>query len=389
MSTQHTKHLTTLDALTRHIAQTNTSEDWPEDWLLEQSADKIRQNFGHNMGALQNKAAFIFTEIDNINQATTRNAGLLDDWHSSDAPSLYALTCYALDTLTPNAAPDLYQAALTSALLGSVTSALPYHNNLHYAKVLIQTLRLACAHNHIFQGTADALAHDDIVWLIIAACLHDIGHDGTGNTVRGIHKPSHLEQRSLNIALPRLTALGFDAASPEITRLCAMIIATDVTPIDDPASPARQMKAAYRAHMISAHDSNAPLNLDPALSVLEHDKKASLMALLLHEADLATSSGLTYAITARETILIHKEQNLPPPRPQHIVNFLKHICQRKVLSDAGQKIYAANLARIYAQAQHETDNGNEKLTITCTAPSSKHTQEKTKTTSPDQDDAIN
>ncbi|HCQ70996.1 MAG: hypothetical protein CL570_02980 [Alphaproteobacteria bacterium] len=363
MCPNHTHHITALNTLAQHLTKTPSAHNWPEDWLTLQSAQKIESTFAGDMAALNANADFIFTEIDNISHATTLNAALFDQWHQTGAPSLYALTCYALDRLALPIAPDLKQAALLSALLGSITNTLPYHNNMHYAKVLVQTLRLIIAHNHIFADTTNALGDNETIWMIIAACLHDVGHDGTGNTVRGIHKPSRLEQRSLDIALPQLETLGFDRGSHEMRRLIAMIIATDVTPIDDPSSPARQMKAAYRAHML-AGSADSPLNLDASLSILEHDKKASLMALLLHEADLATSSGLTYAVTARETILIHQEHHLPPARPQHIVGFLKHICQRKVLSDAAQKIYAANLARIYARAEQDTENGNEKLEIT-------------------------
>ena len=46
-------------------------------------------------------------------------------------------------------------------------------------------------------------------------------------------------------------------------------------------------------------------------------------------------------------------------RPSQVVDFLDQICQRRFLSDAGQKLYAANLARIYSLAEQDVANGDE------------------------------
>jgi hypothetical protein len=45
--------------------------------------------------------------------------------------------------------------------------------------------------------------------------------------------------------------------------------------------------------------------------------------------------------------------------PQDVIDFLNQICQRHILSDAGQRLYAANLARIYALAEEDVKLGNQ------------------------------
>lgn len=360
MATHTHDHKHTLQSLTELILSTDTGDEWPANWLVQQSSDKVIAHLDADISQLETTAAFLFERTDNISEATEVNEALLRQWHTGDAPSLCALACFALDRLTPDLAPDVYQSCLLAALLGSVTNPLPYHNNLHYTKVLLQLLRMIRAHNNLYEATSYELSQNEIAWLMIAACMHDLGHDGTGNTVRGMHTRSRTELHSLAIFTPYVAALGFDTQAEEILDLSAIILGTDVTPVGDPGSPAMQMKAAYRSHVTDEAHKN-PLHLDEPLNRLEHDKKLSLMALLLHEADLATSAGLTYEISQFETILIHKEHKLPPARPQHVIAFLKNICQRKFLSDAGQKLYAANLARIYARAQHAMESGNEKL----------------------------
>ena len=47
--------------------------------------------------------------------------------------------------------------------------------------------------------------------------------------------------------------------------------------------------------------------------------------------------------------------------PNQIIDFLNQICQRQFITDSGQRLYAANLARIHALAEEDVRNGNHAL----------------------------
>ena len=149
---------------------------------------------------------------------------------------------------------------------------------------------------------------------------------------------------------------GLDAKSLQAIK--TMVLCTDVTPIGDPASPNRQMKAAYALHYHPGAFKTVALNLSKDLACLEDDPALVQMCLLLHEEDIATSAGLNYHMTQWETILFRMELNKQDACPQHIVDFLDHTCQRRFFSDAGKRLYSANIARIYALAEDAVKSGN-------------------------------
>ncbi|MGB0720286.1 MAG: hypothetical protein ACPGRX_07420, partial [Bdellovibrionales bacterium] len=141
--------------------------------------------------------------------------------------------------------------------------------------------------------------------------------------------------------------------------LKVMLLTTDVSPLGDPTNPAGQMKAAYRYHFLGEHSRTHALNLSDDLAVLEKDPSLTTMCLILHEADLAPSAGLTYAMTQYETALFRAEIVGDAGKPSHVVDFLDQICGRRMLSDAGQKLFATNMARIYALAEQDMKDGDE------------------------------
>ncbi|MFP4314434.1 MAG: hypothetical protein ACLFR0_08925, partial [Alphaproteobacteria bacterium] len=138
-----------------------------------------------------------------------------------------------------------------------------------------------------------------------------------------------------------------------------MLLCTDVTPFNDPGNAVNQAKAAYRFHFLSgARGMSSRLNLEEELKILEECPSAAAMALMLHEADIATSAGLHYNITKYETGLLREEIADGIALPAHVLDFLNDICNRQMLSEVGQQLYAANMARIYALAEDDLRNGN-------------------------------
>ncbi len=272
------------------------------------------------------------------------------------APSLIAMAVAMIDEFDI-AQPDNMHLVLMSATLGSLDLELPYHNNLHFRKVALQLMRLIQVHNSIYGETSKALNEDEIAVMLAAACIHDLEHDGKGNTLKGVHEPCRLEIQSYIIAEPFFKECGATQEALDMIKL--MLLCTDVSPLGEQTNPMNQMKAAYRSHFMEEQSKIAKLNLSDDLKLLETDPKAALMSCMLQEADIATSGGLSYAVTQYETALYRKEMGFDDARPQHILDFLKDVCQRRFLTDAGQKLFAANMARIYALAEKGVAEGDE------------------------------
>ncbi len=303
------------------------------------------------------KHDFIFPTHQNAGGGTPGLSAYLRSWHvMGEVPSLVSLTIAACEKFEITS-PDHVQILLMAAVLGDVENDLPYHSNTHFKKVLLQLIRLIAVHNSIYGGTARALNVEQIAIALVGGCIHDLGHDGLGNTVKGVFYPGRLERQSYDFALPYLKAAG--AQEELLSVLKAIILTTDVTPLGDVTNPMHQMKAAYRFHFLGEKEQHTTLNLSDDWSVFEQDAMLTLMACLLQEADIATSAGVDYSVTQYETCILMEEVGSNEARPAHVLSFLEKVCQRRFLSDAGQKLFGANLARIYALAEEADQNGNE------------------------------
>ncbi len=274
------------------------------------------------------------------------------------APSLMAMATVMIDEFTITQ-PDNRHIVLMAATLGGLELELPYHNNLHFRKVTLQLMRLIQVHNDIYGETSKSLTEDEITLLLASACIHDLEHDGRGNTIKGVHEPCRLEIQSYVIAEPFLKAVGASDEGLETMKL--LLLCTDVSPLGEPTNPISQMKAAYRYHFMGDDSKISSLNLSEDIKALEANAKATLMACLLQEADIATSGGLSYEVTQYETALYRREIGFRDACPKHIVDFLDAVCQRRFLTDAGQKLFAANMARIYALSEKAVTEGNEEF----------------------------
>jgi len=327
---------------------------------LELTIERLCESLPADCEAMRSISPLIFAGDKPYDEDSASHADLLKTWaQQGTAPHLPSFCIEAVSQLSLSLTRDLECALMMACVLGEIPNDLPYHNNMHVRKVMWQLLRLISAHNHIMQDTAYELQPRQIALLMMAAAVHDYGHDGRGNIIKGVLEPSRLERLSLDGALPLLKAAGLDEPA-YLNALNVMVLGTDVSPPEDPANPMKQMKAAYRHHFHGEYP-DSPLNLDEELKPLERDKMMALMSLLLHEADIATSAGLNYEITQYETFLLHEELGRPAPRPSDIIAFLNQICQRRFLSHAGQELYAANMARILALAEEDLAAGDHEF----------------------------
>lgn len=336
-----------------HILSSLASVLDPQKTALE----AVTARFSGDLEVLSARKDDIFPGNKTIS-AIEAGADLLRHWHEQgQAPALAALCALACDHLGVRR-PDLVPAIIVAAVLGEGACENPYHNTLHFKKVLLQVIRLISVHNAIFAGTSRALGEEEMAMLLIAACIHDLGHDGLGNTIKGQLIQYRLERASFDLARPYLIAAGY-ADERELAELELLLLSTDVSPLGDPTSPMRQMKTAYRHHFMDEGRRHEKLNLSTELVMLETNPDLCQLALMLHEADIATSAGLSYEITQYETAILRDEIGADDARPSHVIDFLNQICQRQFLGDAARKLYAANMARIYALAEQDMKAGDE------------------------------
>lgn len=349
------KMLNGARAVIESLAGKNT---WPDAILLEHALDQSTLSLGEHLKTLSQKGGILLQSDGNAEQMASDMEVLLKEWHiDKNPPSLLAMCVFLLDFLDLKPDPDDANMVIISAILGQVQNDVPYHSDMHFRKVLSQTMRVIVSHNGTYKDMERALSVKEICRLISAACIHDLGHDGQGNWVKGVHHEGRAEKMSFELAKPFLRSAGCDVET--LNALYVMLLTTDVSPLDDPGNPMMQMKAAYRYHYMGESKKAHTLNLSTDIRILEKDDRLSQLCLFLHEADIATSAGITYDVTKFETVLLMEEFGRERAHPSQVVDFLNQICQRRFLSEAGQKLYAAPLARIYAQAEEDMRNGDE------------------------------
>lgn len=347
-----------LAALSDFFEQHDFASPWLEKNAILQSVGDMRATLERDLAYLEKKASFIFSFAGELDSQTRKTVELFRDFTiGGQCPSLAALSVFAMKHFDVRD-EKLRKLVLGASILGEVENPQPYHSNMHFRKVTFQIMRMIAVYNDIYDGTSRAFDERDIALLLATACIHDFGHDGKGNTIKGIYIPHRLEQNSYDLAAPVFRALGYDDEKG-LAMIHLMLICTDVTPFKDAGNAVGQAKAAYRHHFLGGNNKLESLNLDGELEELEDSPASAAMTLMMHEADIATSAGLHYDITKYETGLLMKEIADGEARPEHVINFLNDICNRQMLSEVGQQLYAANMARIYALAEDDLKSGNK------------------------------
>ena len=95
------------------------------------------------------------------------------------------------------------------------------------------------------------------------------------------------------------------------------------------------------------------------LRLFEDNPKLAVMAMLLHEADIATSAGLTYGQSKAETINIMEERGLKTAGPKVLLRFLIEQLDGRMMTPAGQVLFAGQMASIMQQANDDAGAGIE------------------------------
>ncbi len=306
-----------------------------QDPSIKKSALKITENFEDDYGL--------------VRELLDRK-GFIEHYTAGHGfPSLGAIGAAGCEILNLNISPDMDAALMMAGVLGEIENNLPYHNNAHFRKVMLQLLCIVSVHRTIDHNRAQNISDKNIATMIIAACIHDFNHDGAGSDVYNL---GAMEQKSFDAARPYFARLD----KITLSDINIMLLCTDVNSGEGKDSLMNQMKAAYASHFIPGAPKN--FHLDDRLLRLKDDRILSLMCLLLHEADIATSAGINYEITKSETGLYAAEIGQPPARPSHIIGFFEGICGGAMMSNAARSLYGDCMQKIYAQAQADMMAGD-------------------------------
>lgn len=209
----------------------------------------------------------------------------------------------------------------------------PYHGNRHFLEVFCFALALGM----------DALRHgeatsEDLTHLLTAALIHDYKHDGKNNGAGENHVQFRLEDIAYLAAEPHLIKAGASSRDLRIIRL--LVRATDVSKSSPTAtSPAASLKNYLRDFDATVH---------PALDDLRRFGKIDL-AMMMHDADLASGTSLSHAFSMENGTLLAKENGWATD-PESVTKdqkfFLEHIFEKQAFSRAGRHCLSRNQNRI-------------------------------------------
>jgi hypothetical protein len=210
----------------------------------------------------------------------------------------------------------------------------PYHNCQHFCEVLLSALYLSLL---------AALAPREQAQLLLAALVHDFHHDGRGNK----DAPFRLEKLAIAAARPYLQAAG--VTEDERARIAAIVMATEIS-VGVPFG-----RQCYRYFFEGGN--SPPANAGDLPKMLAQDARLALQAVLLTEADVLPSVGLTvdYAELTQENLSREWGRSL---NAADKLFFLENVFQDFVVG----RFFSPNLEKIKrAMARHPSlRDGNDR-----------------------------
>jgi len=270
-------------------------------------------------------------------------------------PSMTAMIAHAIEEFGLDPAAPVVKAAFLAAIFGEIPNDLQYHGNEHYRKVLFHSIRLVSTHNRIFRDTNRAFNPDQIAELLTGSCVHDLGHAGGDNMREGVYTPGQMEQYALNIAKPYFRALG--VGDDSIGDIETIVFCTDITFFAGDNSPCIRMKKIYKHYFWEDHREDVTMMMMGKLRRYEDRPRLVLMAMILHEADVATSAGLSYEQTMKETINIMEERGIKTAGPRTVIAFLREQLGETMFTEAAKQLYGGVMSEVIKKAEKDIERG--------------------------------
>ncbi len=206
----------------------------------------------------------------------------------------------------------------------------PYHNARHFCDVLLSALYLSLLAR---------LPPREQAQLLVSAMVHDFHHDGTSNA----NVPFRLERIAAEAATPYLDAAG--VSPDERARIAAMVFATEVP---------TGTRFARECHLHFAGTGPRPSlsGVPEPLAALAGDARLALQAVILGEADVLPSAGLTVRYGEQQQEKLAEEWKRPLGA-EHKIRFLNEIFQEFTVG----RFFSPNLRDLKEAAQDRMNKG--------------------------------
>ncbi len=338
----------------RPMAGTVQAESFIDPEILARRMEEIEAAFADDIARVRPLLA-LMTGPD-LEGYGARTAAVFRTWEQGDGgPSLPALAAVAIEAFGLDAGAVPVKALFLAAILAEYPNGLQYHGNVHYRKVLFHAIRLIATHNELSPDSGAPLDRHAMTLLLIAACVHDLGHQGGDNQRNGVYTPGYMEQQAVEIARPYLEALGLP--KDDIGAIETMVFCTDITFFAGDNSPCIRMKKIFRHYYWNDKGEDVSLMTMGRLRRFEDNPALTLMAMILHEADIATSAGLSYDQTVLETINIMEERGVTTAGPKTVLSFLREQLGETMFTQAGRRLFGGVMADIIARAEKEQAAG--------------------------------
>lgn len=251
-----------------------------------------------------------------------------------ERPSIPAVLKSAFKSL--NVSPDMpeYKAAMMAGVAAESATQNGYHNAQHTLEVVSNAVYLAQLNNQLAdegKPGAERLNPQEAARLVLAATIHDLGHDGGSNTVTGADGQKQLVQFRLEAdavqrAEPFMKAAG--VSQDGIDEVRTMVLGTD------PTGPHEKVKEAYKYHFVSG---NIDLQKFPEqMEGMVADSKLALRSAILSDADLLSSGGLSVEYQQRQSARLGQEAKMDFTNPNAVLFFTDKVVGGSFTSAAGQ-----------------------------------------------------
>jgi hypothetical protein len=360
-----------LTGLTHDLArQDKAQNDWAvtllgrlrgsvTDATLQARMDVLAEGLARDESRLDECREILFSP--DVTAYGARATAIFQRWEEEDGgPSMVAFWKMAAEYFGLDTGSSAMDAAMIGAVLAEVPNSLAYHGNEHYRKVMFHMIRLLAVHQHEEFKEFPVLDGDDLFAVLIAATIHDIGHEGGDNLREGIYTPGYMEQKAFDLARPYFEAADLD---PELRGIIeTLVFCTDITFFAGDNSPCVRMKKIYRHFFV--HDLLPEEDIESMmigkLRRFEDNPKLALMSMMLHEADVGTSAGLSYEQSQLESIRIMQERD-PAVRagPKGLLRFLMDQMDGTLYSPAGRILFLDRMEIIMQQAYADIESGVE------------------------------
>lgn len=295
---------------------------------------------------------------ENVEGYGAKVSDIFGEWEKAGGgPNLLAMSVAALDGFGIELDSPEALALCVCSVLAEFPNDLQYHGNEHYRKVFFHMVRLLSKHNQLFAGGERELDKISVAESLIAASIHDLGHEGGDNARDGVYTPGFMEQKAFDVARPFIEACGMD--KDEIGEIETIVFCTDITFFAGDNSPCIRMKKLYKHFFWHEDVGDVSLMMMGKLRRYDENTRLIQMAMLLHEADIGTSAGLSYEQTKCETINIMEERGMKSAGPKVVIAFLREQLGETMYTEAAKQTFGPAMDEVIKHAEKDYEAGIE------------------------------